>query len=258
MRKIDGGATIWARQTTQSDIFYWKPAEWFKIWFFIVNKVNHKDNKLFKRGENYFNWSEIKNNDLKGITDDQWYKCIKWLKRAKQITTQKTTRGNIIFVINYHKYQTLINYKSKAQSDTKGKAEAKQKQSRSYTINKNDNNDKNEKNNPKGLGQSPKSYGNPLINKFLEYLKAKTEIIDTAVKYQRTDSWILIRKMKSLAKQKKGGEPTDDEVWNGLKFLVDTACADKFHNQRAGNIRYLYNNIGAVVKSKLTNKRKVI
>jgi len=101
-------------------------------------------------------------------------------------------------------------------------------------------------------------YGNPLINKFLTYLKEKTEVIDTPVKFQRTDSWILIRKMKSIGKEKVGREPTDDEVMNGLKFLVDTACSDKFHSQRAGNIKYLYNNIGAITKSKQTKKWAII
>jgi len=104
----------------------------------------------------------------------------------------------------------------------------------------------------------PTTYGNPLLNKFLLYLKEKTEVIDTPVKYQRTEGWILIRKMKSLAKEKIGQEPTDDEVWNGLKFLIDTACSDKFHCQHAGKIKYLYNNIGAIVKSKLNNKGKGI
>jgi len=64
--------------------------------------------------------------------------------------------------------------------------------------------------------------------------------------------------MKLLAKEKKKGEPTDEEVWNGLKFLIDTACADKFHSQRAGNIKYLYQNIGAIVKSKINNTGKKI
>lgn len=105
-------------------------------------------------------------------------------------------------------------------------------------------------------GQKP--YGHPLINKFLKYLKEKTEVIDTPVKYQRTDSWILIRKMKSLAKEKKGGEPTDNDVWNGLKWLVDTACRDNFHSQRAGNIKYLYNNIGAIIKSNQNNRVAII
>lgn len=139
--EIKGGATIWARQSIESDIFYKKPAEWFKIWFYIIQKVNHKESKQFKRGEGYFNWSDMKL-DLKGITPDQYAKCIKWLKQAKQIATHKTTRGNIILVLNYDKYQTLDNYKS----DTESKAGAKQEQSKSYTINKYDKYDKNDKN----------------------------------------------------------------------------------------------------------------
>ena len=35
MAKVNGGATLWARQTIESEIFFWKPAGWFKIWFFI-------------------------------------------------------------------------------------------------------------------------------------------------------------------------------------------------------------------------------
>ena len=139
--EIKRGATIWARKSIESDIFYKKPAEWFKIWFYIIQEVNHKDSKQFKRGEGYFNWSEMKQ-DLRGITPDQYAKCTKWLKRAKQIATHKTTRGNIILVLNYDKYQTLDNYKSKAQS----KAGAKQEQSKSYTIYKYVKNDKNESN----------------------------------------------------------------------------------------------------------------
>ena len=114
----------------------------------------------------------------------------------------------------------------------------------------------NKEDNPKGLGKATR-YGNALVSKFLIYLKEKAEVIDTPSKWQRRFSWILIRKMMSLAKEKKGGEATDDEVWNGLKFLVDAAAADKFHSQRAGNIRYLYQNIGAITKSKSTNQRRV-
>jgi len=106
----------------------------------------------------------------------------------------------------------------------------------------------------KKRGKAP----HPLIDKFLIYLKEKAKVIDTAKSWQRKDTWILIVKMKSLAKEKVGREPTDNEVWNGLKFLVDTACADKFHSQRAGKIRYLYENIGVIAKSKQTNQRKVI
>ena len=47
---IEGGATIWARKTIYSDIFTDKPDKWFKIWFYIINKVHWKDSKKYKRG----------------------------------------------------------------------------------------------------------------------------------------------------------------------------------------------------------------
>jgi len=49
--QIPGGATLWARQTVDSEIFYDKPDKWFKIWFYLVNKVNWKDDKKHERGE---------------------------------------------------------------------------------------------------------------------------------------------------------------------------------------------------------------
>ena len=66
MTKINGGATLWARQTIDSDIFYNKPDKWFKIWFYLINEVNHKDNKLFPRGSCFmkYDWI-IKNHTYK-------------------------------------------------------------------------------------------------------------------------------------------------------------------------------------------------
>ncbi len=108
--KIEGGATIWARQTIESEIFYWKPDKWFKIWFYIVNKVNHKDNKLFNRGTNLFTYKQIQlhTHSKRGQVDG----LIRWAKREKMLTTKKTTRGMIVTVLNYDKYQNLDNYKT--------------------------------------------------------------------------------------------------------------------------------------------------
>ena len=136
-KKIDGGATIWARKTIESDIFYWKPDVWFKIWFYIVNKVNHKDTKLFKRGSNFFNYSkEIAY--INGSTIDQWKKCVHWLKTSSMISTKKSTRGVIIEVLNYAFYQDLNNYKAPQEAPRT----ALSKHYGSTTINKNDNNEK--------------------------------------------------------------------------------------------------------------------
>lgn len=144
MPEVDGGAILLARQSIESDIFYWKPAEWFKIWIYILLNVNHKDTKLFKRGIGYFCWTKEKPY-LKGITKHQWHECIRWLKNETQITTQKTTRGVIITVVNYKRYQTLKNYKTNTKNNTPTEAQPKHNRSTTDTINKNGKNGKNER-----------------------------------------------------------------------------------------------------------------
>lgn len=139
---IPGGATLWARQTIESDIFYNKPAEWFKIWFYIVQRVNHTESQQFKRGVGYFNWQDDKRN-LKGVKVAQWNNCIKWLKKAEQIATQKTTRGNVISVLNYEKFQNIENYKKDTKSQAESQARTEQKPSKSQTICNNGNNGNN-------------------------------------------------------------------------------------------------------------------
>ena len=106
MAKIKNGALIWARQTIKSDIFYQKPAVWFKIWFYLVSKVNYVDNKLFKRGTNFFTYEQIqlatkaKRSQVDGF--------IRWAKKESMLTTEKTTRGMIVTVLNYCKFQESV------------------------------------------------------------------------------------------------------------------------------------------------------
>jgi hypothetical protein len=135
--KIIGGATIWARQTLESDIFFNKPDKWFKIWFYIVNTVNHKTNKHFPRGTNFIQYKKIE--ESTGATKDQIKHCMEYLKSATMIATQKTTRGMILSVVKYDYYQDLDNYKY----DEEATQKANQKPHESHTINKNDKNDKN-------------------------------------------------------------------------------------------------------------------
>lgn len=137
-RKIKGGATIWARQTIDSDIFFWRPDKWFKIWFFIVNKVNHTDTKLFRRGSNLTTYDEISH--YTKTTKNQIDHFIRYAKKEQMLATQKTTRGMVVSVLKYDFFQDLNNYKS----DTESELQAKHKRNTSDTINKNDNNDKND------------------------------------------------------------------------------------------------------------------
>ena len=105
---IEGGCILLSRQILTSEIWR-KPPEYLKIFLYILLKVNHKDG-LFPRGSNFFNFSEQK---PEGVTKNQIYEFLRWSKhpRIAILTTQKTTRGIIIKVNNYERYQTLDNYK---------------------------------------------------------------------------------------------------------------------------------------------------
>lgn len=124
----------WAFQISRSifDSDIWnKPPEYFKIWIYVLWIVNYADTKQFKRWENFFTFDEIARNCKTNYNVVN--KCIVYLRWARQIETQKTTRGVIIKVINYTKYQDLNNYQASQKQD-KSKIEAKQKQNKSNTI----------------------------------------------------------------------------------------------------------------------------
>lgn len=106
--KIGGGYTMWARQVFDSEIFFYKPDKWFKIWFFIVGRVNHKDGKLFKRGSALITYEEIMQKTK--ASKPQVHKCIKYLEKENMLGFRRTTRGMVRIVLNYDKYQASKNY----------------------------------------------------------------------------------------------------------------------------------------------------
>lgn len=134
---IDGGATLWARKTIDSEIFFDKPDKWFKIWFFIVNEVSHQDNGRYKRGERYFRYEWIM--ERTKATKAQVHHCLRFLRKNSMIATHKKTHGLFIEVLNYNTYQSLDTYKRHTERQT----EDKQKTNRRHNINKNGNNVKN-------------------------------------------------------------------------------------------------------------------
>lgn len=133
--KVDGGCTLWARQTIDSEIFTDKPDVWFKIWFYLVNKANHQDNQKFKRGQAYVKYDWIMS--ATGATNAQVHHCIRYLKSRHAVTTRKATRGMYITIVNYDTYQNLDSYRSHTENQPKDR----QKTDRRHTINKNGNND---------------------------------------------------------------------------------------------------------------------
>jgi len=144
VKKIRGGATIWARQTIDSDVFFWRPDKWFKIWFYIVNKVNHQDSKLFKRGSNFMTYEEISRSTK--ASKNQIDGFVRYSKSQLMLTTQKTTRGMVVSVLKYDFFQDLNNYRNDTENDIVTETETKHNRSITDTINNNDNNDKNDNN----------------------------------------------------------------------------------------------------------------
>lgn len=152
------GAIALARKTIESDVFVNKPDKWFKIWVFILLGANYKDVKNFKRGDIFTTYTEIMS--YTKATRNEVDHCIRWLKQAKQITTQKATRGMYINIVNYNVYQKFNNYKSDTESDTKSDIKAKQKRHKSDTISK-EGKEREEDNTMRGKPRSPSKTKKP-------------------------------------------------------------------------------------------------
>ncbi len=206
MTKINGGATIWARQTIESNIFYNKPDKWFKIWFYLVNMVNHKSSKKFERATCFMKYQWIM--DATGATKNQVKHCIDFFKKDKMLATQKATRGFIIKVLNYNDYQNLENYRSHTESHLK----ATQKPHRSHTRNNNVNNVNNDKKKKEKLFFSftDKKF---VKDNILLYTKNNFEDryphTNVYIEIEKMENWLMVEYEKKKA-GKKNKLPKED------------------------------------------------
>lgn len=116
MAEIPNGAFLVARKIFDSELWLYKPNSWKVIWIYILGHVAHEDNKICRRGEGFFQLQkEIRCIGI-STTPDQIKKCIAYLKAALMIRTSRSTRGMLIKVNNYAKYQSLDNYRSTRRS----------------------------------------------------------------------------------------------------------------------------------------------
>jgi len=126
------GCILISRSLLYSDIWF-KPAEYWKIFTHILARVNHSGNKLYQRGENFFNFSEEK---IPHVSKNQIYDFLRWAKHPKIaiLTTRKTTRGIVVKVNNYNIYQDLANYKFQDKLQHSSNTAPTQLQNNSNTI----------------------------------------------------------------------------------------------------------------------------
>ncbi len=137
---IDGGYILQPRCIKYSDIAH-APPHVREIWAWILLEANHTDTNVCKRGQLIRTYKDIQE-DLHwmvGYRKETYKKhhceiAMKWLRKATMITTMKTTRGIVITVINYDKFQDPKNY----ESYTKATAKTTMKLQPTDTINKNE------------------------------------------------------------------------------------------------------------------------
>lgn len=115
---IPGGCILLARKMLDSDLMQQSPLI-VKLWVWILLKAFWKDGDQIKRGQllttiremqeamsHYAGWRKI------APTKDEIRTAYEALTNATRITTQRTTRGMIISVVNYDSYQDLTAYAS--------------------------------------------------------------------------------------------------------------------------------------------------
>lgn len=230
------------RKLLESEIWLTKPCSWKIIWIYILSKVNHEDNNYFKRGENFFNFSQ----ELKQIGLDIKYDTIrhflKYVKTRSMVSTTKSTRGIVIKVNNYALYQDKDENKSTTKSTKPSTSKAQQKHNDKQEL-------KNERNNTKVLGdKSPKKTSNPLIDYIIGKTKeiAGTPTLDGTIKQNRFIASNLI-KCKIIPEFKASGieQPTEQQLKDAIDTLFgkiqDGWWRDKIKS--VSTIYYKFNNI---------------
>ena len=148
-----------------------------ELWFYLLRNVNHNDNGKFKRGQKFFQFSEIQE-------DLHWYvgyrkmvyskpqltKALRRLNEGNMTATMKATRGIIITVCNYDLYQDPKNYEGNGEGSTKGG----RRNFGGHTINKNVKNEKN-----KEIKNKPPISPKPNLKNHLKEKIIQTGFIET-------------------------------------------------------------------------------
>ena len=120
---IDGGFYLKARKVQGSWIAK-APPHVREIWDFILLKANYKDCGDVKRGQLLTTYRDIQEGLawFVGYRKETYKKhhceiAMKALTRERMIATAKTTRGLVITVLNYDKYQNPKNYENDGEND---------------------------------------------------------------------------------------------------------------------------------------------
>jgi hypothetical protein len=215
------------RKLLESEIWLTKPCSWNKVWIYILSKVNHENNKFFKRGENFFNFTQ----EIKHIGCDVSYdnirEFLRYAKSTTMITTRKTTRGIVIKVNKYAIYQSKDEIKTTTETTSPTTIKPQQ--------NHNDKQEcKNERNN------TSKSNNLKLSLPLLEVLKKELKSHKLDGDYQKQNlypSETLYKLLLNDYRENYGKEPTPQDLYDEFEKIL--GLMDNFNYNNATNILYI-------------------
>ena len=120
--KIDGGYYIKARCIQESEIQH-APPHVREIWDWFIMKANHapykKYGNSFDRGQLLCTYADIQDAlhwkigwRKKTYSKGDCETAMKWLKKRVMVATRKTTKGMIVTICNYSRFQNPKNYET--------------------------------------------------------------------------------------------------------------------------------------------------
>ena len=123
---IPGGYVVFARKIDSSELMHSPPVV-RELWFYLIRKVNWKDNGVCKRGEGFFRLEDIQNDLCWYVgyrkmmySKPQLTKSLRRLRESNAIATAKETRGVRVNVLKYDFYQDKANYEGNDEESAKG------------------------------------------------------------------------------------------------------------------------------------------
>jgi len=122
--KIERGYILVARKILESDLMD-KPPLYFKLWIWMLNKAAYKGSKKLQRGQFFTTIKEMQQAMSYKIgyrkvvpTIDKIRRAYEHFTNATMMTTTKTTRGIVITILNYNKYQNPKSYEAHTEDHT--------------------------------------------------------------------------------------------------------------------------------------------
>ena len=197
-----------------------KPFAYGQAWIHLLLSANHEDkeiifeNKVITVRRGSFITSILKLSDVFGWDRRKTSRFLKTLEQQKMVTTNSTTHGTTITIVNYELFQSLCTTNGATDSTTHGTTGVQQ-----LPTNNNDNNDNKKK---KGVRFVP-----PTITEVEEYCREKGYNIKASnfVDFYEAKGWMMgknkmkdwkaavrtwVRRENNSNREKEGVNATDE------------------------------------------------